>query len=132
MFQGFKSLCLTPPSPPLADQVDNLKLVTCWDASKLRSPVVAGIGGLLIQGANFDGARIGPTSADAPTNTSIPAAAFAWIPKDEPHPYNNFTVVPLYVTADRAKLLAEVQMPVVSQDEAVQWTLSGVALFLGI
>jgi dynein heavy chain 2 len=106
--------------------------VTCWDSSKLRSPVAAGIGGMLIQGATFDGVRIGPTSADATTNSAIPAASFAWIPKDEPHPYNSFTVVPLYVTADRTKLLAEVQMPVVSPDEAVQWTLSGVALFLGV
>mmetsp|Transcript_9476 Transcript_9476/g.27062 ORF Transcript_9476/g.27062 Transcript_9476/m.27062 type:complete len:1740 (-) Transcript_9476:175-5394(-) len=116
----------------LGTSVDNLRLVTCWDTSRLRSPVMASVSGLLIQGATFDGARISPTGSDAPTSTPIPGAVFAWIHKEEPHPYSNSAVVPLYVGMDRSKLLAEVQMPVVSAEESVQWTLNGVALFIGL
>lgn len=115
----------------LGTSVDNLKLVSCWEAGRLRSPVAAPIAGMLIQGATFDGARLSTTSSDAATDAPVPPATFAWIPKTDPHPYPNHATVPLYVTADRSKLLAEVQMPVVSVEEQVQWTLSGVALFLG-
>jgi dynein heavy chain 2 len=114
----------------LGTSVDNLKLVSCWEGGRLRSPVAAPIAGMLIQGATFDGVRLSATSGDAPTDATIPPATFAWIPKTEAHPYSNFATVPLYVTSDRSKLLAEVQMPVVSAEEQVQWTLAGVALFL--
>lgn len=112
-------------------QVDNLKLVTSWDASKLNTPVTARVSGMAVQGATFDGHRLTAASNDAPTSSPIPGATFAWIPKDIPYPYMNFITVPLYVSADRSKLLAEVQMPIVSPDEKIQWTLSGLALFLG-
>lgn len=55
----------------------------------------------------------------------------AWIPKDQGLPYTSFMSVPLYATNDRSKVLAEVQVPVAGEDEAKQWTLAGLALFLG-
>eukprot|EP00798_Chlamydomonas_sp_ICE-L_P023166 gene23167-30374_t len=113
--------------------MDSLKLATTWDSSGRISGAATTIlvGGLLIQGANFDGARMGPLAADSPTSKVVPAMSLAWIPKDSPYPYGSaYMDVPLYTTQDRSKVLTQVQMPVASQEEAGQWILSGIAMFM--
>mmetsp|Transcript_33539 Transcript_33539/g.74227 ORF Transcript_33539/g.74227 Transcript_33539/m.74227 type:complete len:2007 (+) Transcript_33539:3-6023(+) len=111
--------------------MDMLKLATTWDPSRLGGGVTLMIGGLQIQGATFDGARLNAVAQDAATSRSVPAMALAWIPKDSPYPYGSAAMsVPLYATEDRSRVLTEVQMPVSGSEEAAQWTLAGLALFL--
>ena len=37
--------------------------------------------------------------------------------------------VPLYLTAARAKVIAEVQLPVLDAEESARWVLAGAACF---
>ncbi len=59
----------------------------------------------------------------------------AWIPKNQALPYQSFITVPLYATQERARVLAEVQMPLPSgggqAEDTAGFTLAGLALFLG-
>ncbi|KAG1663699.1 hypothetical protein FOA52_013267 [Chlamydomonas sp. UWO 241] len=111
--------------------LDMLKLASCWEAGRLQGANVVQVGGLQLQGANFDGQRFGELTADAPISRTVPPMGVAWVPKDAQLPYGNaFMPVPIYCTQDRSKVLTEVQMPVGSDDEVRQWTLRGLALFL--
>lgn len=67
-------------------------------------PVTAQIGGLLVQGAVFDGQRLTPVSADSPTSRSIPPMGLAWVPNDSPLPYASHITTPLYATPVSAVL----------------------------
>lgn len=88
----------------------------------------------MIQGASFDGSRLSHVTGDAPTSRSVPPMGLAWLPKSQSLPYQAYLTAPLYATGERAKVLAEVQVPLASggQDEdAAAFTLAGLALFLG-
>ncbi len=79
------------------------------------------IGGLLVQGAAFDGQRLSPVTQvrstrpllllllldglvalpyaqDAPTSRVIPPMYLAWLPKDSTLPYQHYINTPLYAT----------------------------------
>ncbi len=56
--------------------------------------------------------------------------ALAWMPRDAPLPYPLHLRAPLYLSAERQSVVAEVQLPLNSAQEAAQWTLAGVALVL--
>ncbi|MEW5298927.1 MAG: hypothetical protein WDW36_001997 [Sanguina aurantia] len=53
----------------LKQPMDALKLATCWDVSRLGGEgiTVVQLGGLLLQGAIFEGNRLGAVSPDAPS-----------------------------------------------------------------
>lgn len=113
--------------------LDMLKLATCWDAGRLGSAagMAIQVGGLQMQGAVFDGTRFGELTQDAPISRIVPPMSLAWIPQESGFPYGTaYMTVPIYTTQDRSKVLTEVQMPVSSDDEVQQWTLTGLALFL--
>ncbi|KAJ9505746.1 hypothetical protein QJQ45_029247, partial [Haematococcus lacustris] len=90
--------------------LDELKLATCWSADHLPKGSVQ----------------------DAPTSKIIPPMTLAWLPKSAALPYTNFIPTPLYATHDRAKVLAEVQLPLApgADEDAAALTLAGLALFL--
>lgn len=123
-------------SRALSVAMDGLHMVTCWDAARLAglagAAPVAAIGGLVAQGAWFDGQRLTSLPADAPSVRLIDKPMYvAWLPKDTPMAYApNWLDVPLYSTSARSKLLAQVQMPVSGPEEADTWMLSGLALLL--
>ncbi len=120
----------------LGTSMDTLKAVTSWDAARLRSAAgaapVALLGGLTVQGATFDGSRMSPVTAEAPAFRSVPPMCLAWVPKDSPMAYSSYMEAPLYMTGERTKLLARLQLPVSGQDEADTWVLAGLALFLSV
>ncbi|GLI62890.1 cytoplasmic dynein 1b heavy chain [Volvox africanus] len=120
----------------LGCSMDTLKPVTSWDASRLHSisgaaPVVL-LGGMIIQGATFDGSRLSTVAADAPTFRVVPPMCLAWVPKDAPYAYSSYMEAPLYMTSERSKLLARVQLPVSGPEEQDSWVLAGLALFLSV
>jgi len=112
----------------LGVSMDSLKLVTSWDQGALKDGVA--VTGLQLQGAIFDGRRLSEVPADGQTALALPPAKFAWIPKEAAAPYANALPVPLYRTAERAAVIAEIQLPLGSAAEAPQWVLSGTACFL--
>jgi dynein heavy chain 2 len=118
----------------LGVSMDQLKAVTSWDATKLRGAAgaapVALLGGLTCQGATFDGSRLSPVAPEAPAFRAVPPMSLAWLPKDAPFAYASFMEAPLYMTGERAKLLARVQLPVSGSEEADTWVLAGLSLFL--
>nr|ADI46856.1 DHC1bf [Volvox carteri f. nagariensis] len=120
----------------LGCSMDTLKLVTSWDAARLHStasaaPVVL-LGGIILQGATFDGSRLSPVTAEAPAFRAIPPMYLLWLPKDAPYAYSSYMEAPLYMTSERTKLLARVQLPLNGPDEQDIWVLAGLALFLGV
>ncbi len=117
----------------LGVSMDQLKLVTAWDARRLASSSPAvhmQVSGLLIQGAAFDGTRLAPVAADAATSAAVPVMHVAWVPQAAPVPYSSFLAVPLYADSSRSGVLLEVQLPLVAEEECSQWVLAGVALVL--
>lgn len=120
----------------LGTSMDRLKAVTSWDAAKLRAAAaaapVAQLGGLLAQGATFDGSRLSALTPDAPAFRAVPPMAMAWLPKEAPYAYATLMEAPLYMTSERTKLLARIQLPVSGDEEADSWVLAGLAMFLGV
>ncbi|KAG2486208.1 hypothetical protein HYH03_015170 [Edaphochlamys debaryana] len=123
-------------SRALTCSMDQLKAVTSWDAGKLKAASgaapVAVLGGLVMQGATYDGQRLSPVTAEAPAFRAIPPMSLVWLPKDAPMAYSTFMEAPLYMTGERAKLLARVQLPVSGPDEQDSWVLAGLSLFLSV
>jgi len=112
--------------------MDDLKMVSCWEASRLRnSPLPITIKGLSLQGASFGGSCLHETAPNAPEVTDVPPVSLAFIKNDEPEPYSKgeALAVPLYHSLNREKMLVEVSMPF--DDEESKWVLAGTALFLG-
>ncbi|KAG2426397.1 hypothetical protein HYH02_014824 [Chlamydomonas schloesseri] len=120
----------------LGCSMDMLKAVTSWDAAKLKAAAggapVALLGGLTMQGATFDGSRLSPVAAEAPAFRAVPAMCMAWLHKDSPMAYASYMEAPLYMTSDRSKLLARVQLPVSGPEEMDGWVLAGLSLFLSV
>ncbi|PNH01645.1 Cytoplasmic dynein 2 heavy chain 1 [Tetrabaena socialis] len=118
----------------LGCSMDMLKPVTSWDAAKLKaaagSAPVALLGGMIMQGATFDGSRMAAVAAEAPAFRAVPPMSLAWLPKDAPFAYATYMEAPLYMTSERAKLLAKVQLPVSGPEEMDAWVLAGLSLFL--
>nr|BBC28429.1 cytoplasmic dynein 1b heavy chain [Yamagishiella unicocca] len=120
----------------LGCSMDMLKPVTSWDAGKLKAaagaaPVVL-LGGMIMQGATFDGSRLSPVTAEAPAFRAIPPMCMVWLPKDAPFAYSSYMEAPLYMTSERSKLLSRVQLPVSGPEEMDSWTLAGLSLFLSV
>nr|ADI46936.1 DHC1bm [Volvox carteri f. nagariensis] len=120
----------------LGCSMDALKLVTSWDAARLRSTVGAApmvlLGGIMLQGATFDGSRLSPVTAEAPAFRAVPPMYLVWLQKDAPYTYDSYMEAPLYMTTERTKLLARVQLPVSGPEEQDSWVMAGMALFLSV
>lgn len=70
--------------------------------------------------------------------TAAPALSLVWLPKGgAPQPHPQAITVPVYSSAERQKVVAELQLPLSAGSAAdsaelqrQQWTLAGVALML--
>ena len=117
--------------------IDSLALVTAWDLD--GGPVRGGcvVEGLRLQGAVLNSGRLEETAPDAPPFQTLPLARLAWLAPDAPGaegPRGGMggdppLRVPLYLTATREKVIAEVQLPVLDAEESAKWVLAGVACF---
>ncbi|KAF6261448.1 ATP-binding dynein motor region D5-domain-containing protein [Scenedesmus sp. NREL 46B-D3] len=105
-----------------------LRLVSCWQGGRLpqRCPLAVHVGGLLLQGALFDGHCLSPAWQDSPLTTAAPVVTLAWLPPEAPPPYPRAMPVPLFFNSEgRARVVAELQLPVAGAAEQQQWTLAG-------
>jgi dynein heavy chain 2 len=115
----------------LGASMDQLRLAVAWEGRRLGSAAAQmQVGGLLIQGAAFDGARLAPVGPGAPTSAPVPVMHVAWVLQGTPEVYASRLSVPLYADGARGSVLAEVQLPLGGEEEAAQWVLAGVALVL--
>lgn len=88
------------------------------------------MGGLLVQGALFDGRRLNPVTRESPSYSVLPPCYVAWLPRELPHPVTPHINVPLYINTQREKLLAEIQLPLADAASRDMWLLMGLATFV--
>ncbi|CAD6190911.1 unnamed protein product [Caenorhabditis auriculariae] len=106
--------------------MDELKLSSAWDSSRLPSKSSIHVRGLLIQGATFDGI-LRETTESSPVMAPVPPLYLAWTRDDESTVVGEQTTVPLYVNSEREEVVARIAMPC---REKFVWDMAAVALFL--
>jgi dynein heavy chain 2 len=118
--------------------IDNLVLVTCWDTAAAAAAGGAEVEGLRLQGAIFDGKRLADTASDAPPYVPLPTCKLAWVVPGSPGAAGPAggageppLCVPLYLTRERERAIADVQFPVFDGEETGKWVLAGAACFMG-
>ena len=113
--------------------IDQLKLSTSWDADRLsNAALTVTVGGLMLQGASFDGSQLTDAASNANEITGVPDVTFAYIHKDDAPAYREGDAIsaPIYLTTSREKHLVEVDIPKDTDEGASKWTMASVALFL--
>lgn len=111
--------------------MDELKFVNTWSRngiSNAKLPIQ--IGGVMIEGAAFDGSKLVMSSHDAPTFSMVPPVTVGWIPGDSPNVYheNEAIRLPLYYSSEREKIVSYMDVP--SGGDNHKWLQAGTVLFL--
>jgi dynein heavy chain 2 len=114
--------------------IDELKLVSSFEAAKLPGATTVQLEGLCLQGCEFDGRRmvdIRDAGGNSRELVPLPACYLAWIGEGEadPHPADSTVRTPIYHSLDREELLCTIEAP--NQGDAATRVIAGVALFLG-
>jgi hypothetical protein len=60
----------------------------------------------------------------------MPPLVMAYLPPAAPLPHPTHLATPLYATQERGRVIAQLQLPVASPEEAQRWALAGVAVML--
>lgn len=113
--------------------IDELKLVSSFEADKVPGEGAVKLDGLWLQGCEFDGRRLidlrdqGGTSAEV---VSLPPCYAAWVSSNDndPYPAQSVAEVPVYHSLDREKLLCTLKLA--NSGDSTGRVLAGVALFL--
>jgi dynein heavy chain 2 len=109
--------------------IDELKLVSSFDQSKINQQASIEVQGLWLQGCAFGGSRLTDIQGKASEIIQLPSCYISWISDKEADPYPSGVVEsPLYHNMDREKLLCTLK--IFNQGEASTRIISGVALFL--
>jgi len=113
--------------------IDELKLVSSFEAGKIGKDTAIQLEGLWLQGSDFDGKRLADIKDQGGSSAELlplPACYVAWVGSQDvdPYPEASTAETPVYHALDREKLLCTLKVPN-SGDEASR-TLAGVALFL--
>ena len=61
--------------------MDSLKFGASWKGSIQGAKAMVKLGGLLMEGCSFDGARLSENQRDSPSVSGIPPCVVGWIPK---------------------------------------------------
>jgi len=109
--------------------IDELKLVSSFDATKINREGSIQLEGLWLQGCAFDGTRLADIRGAQKEIQQLPLCSIAWIADAENDPYPSGTVeTPVYHSPTRESLLCTFKMA--NNGEASKRIISGVALFL--
>ena len=113
--------------------MDELELANSWSRgggtiSGAKLPIR--VGGLMLEGAQFDGVRLSASSHDAPTVTMAPVCTVAWIPtaKKQNPVGKDIIKLPLYYSSEREKIVADLELP--SGGDHDKWLQAGAVLFI--
>ena len=85
---------------------------------------------IVLQGAAFDGVRLRALDSDSPVNSAMPNVLIAWVPQQMQDPSAAIMAVPLYNNPERGSVIAQLQLPVTSQDLKRQFVLAGLGACL--
>ncbi|KAL0047749.1 hypothetical protein WJX82_010930, partial [Trebouxia sp. C0006] len=105
--------------------MDNLRLVTVWDRSRLQGLPYLTLSNIMLQGAAFEGSRLRPLTSESPTNNPMPAVLLAWMPKQQQGTTEPSIQIPLYIDPQRSSTIAHLQLPVADTHAKQQYTLAG-------
>ena len=83
-----------------------------------------------LQGATFDGSRLGPLTSESPISNVMPPVALAWVPRQMQDLATTLISIPLYSESERRTVIANLQLPVVDATAKQQYLLAGVAASL--
>ncbi|OQS05963.1 dynein heavy chain [Thraustotheca clavata] len=112
--------------------MDGMKLISCWEKDKTTGSIEwYSIGGLLLQGASFEGGVLQEPSSDGQELVAVPTCYIAYVRDEEREPYAKDACikVPLYYSISRERMLVEISLPIAG--DSSKWIIGGVALFLG-
>ncbi|KAF0717506.1 hypothetical protein AaE_010845, partial [Aphanomyces astaci] len=113
--------------------MDGMKLMSCWEKDKTTPGSIEwfAIGGMLLQGASFEGGTLQEPTSDGQELISVPTCYVAYTRDEEREPYakDTYIKVPLYYSTSRERMLVEISLPVAGDPS--RWIIGGVALFLG-
>lgn len=116
--------------------MDRLELQTAWNERAFDSEVdrVVEIKDLALQGAAFERQVLCEAHSNSMELVPVPSVYMAYVMKNETtikaKKSHKSVSIPLYFNRTRERLLAEIDMPMDSAEEADQWIMAGVALFL--
>lgn len=107
--------------------VNELELSCTWGASK--TPGSVSLEGLYLEGASFDGTSLTANTADSSDVMAAPLLSVHWIPKQQSTASHTTVALPLYLSADRESIVAELKMPC-NAHERHKWILAGTAFYI--
>ncbi|KAL0028751.1 hypothetical protein WJX79_004868 [Trebouxia sp. C0005] len=105
--------------------MDNLRLVTAWDSSRLQGLPYLTLSNIMLQGAAFEGSRLRPLTSESPNNNPMPAVLLAWMPNQQQDTTEPFIQIPLYNDSQRSSTIAYLQLPVADTYAKQQYVLAG-------
>ncbi|TRY75069.1 hypothetical protein TCAL_08574 [Tigriopus californicus] len=111
--------------------MDELKFVNTWSRNGINNAKLPiQIGGVMIEGASFDGSKLVMSSHDAPTFSMVPPVTVGWVPESSPNSYheNEAIRLPLYYSSEREKIVSYMDVP--SGGDNHKWLQAGTVLFL--
>jgi dynein heavy chain 2 len=110
--------------------IDELKLVSSFDKSKIGSQGSIIVEGLYLQGCSFDGQNLVDIQGKTSEIIQLPVCYLSWIASNQqdPYPVEQTVQTPIYFNLDREKLLCTLQMS--NNGNSSARIISGVALLL--
>lgn len=110
--------------------IDELKLVSSFDSSKLDKGSSIQLESLYLQGCAFDGTKLSDIKGQQAEIMQLPPCSIAWIQEKSPDPYPSDASVeiPVYNGIDREKLLCTFKLA--NNGSPGARIISGVALLL--
>lgn len=109
--------------------IDELKLVSAFEANKVPRDSGVQVEGMWMQGCEFDGKRMNDIQNSSQELISLPTCYMGWISQKDPEPYADSVVTtPIYHALDRETLLCTIDVPNNGAEQAR--IIGGSAIFL--
>ncbi|KAL4440929.1 hypothetical protein ABPG74_009342 [Tetrahymena malaccensis] len=114
----------------ISKPLNDLKIVTSFDQSKISTAITIKIKHLLLQGCQINQGHLVDGAQDLPEFVQLPELYIGFIPKEEqdPYPSNTLGEFPIFSSSQREKLVAKIKIPV--QGSLNDRIIAGVAFVL--
>ena len=117
----------------LSIPLEETKLVTAWEKSKVTGDFVVEADGMFVESAEIDRDMLIDVEPTAPEMARAPTLYLSFVPATDADPYRGSETlkVPVYSSPSRENLFVDILIPITSREDQNKWVLAGVALFLG-
>eukprot|EP00048_Salpingoeca_helianthica_P012919 m.191176 g.191176 ORF g.191176 m.191176 type:complete len:3938 (+) comp15437_c5_seq50:82-11895(+) len=110
--------------------IDTLKMSCTWGGVAVPGArVAAQLSGLQLEGATFDGTRLGDVSETSPNLCQLPSCNVAWVDQKDAPKMDGLLRTPLYMASDRGRVVANLTLPC-EKSTADKWVRTAIALFM--